>query len=63
MIKQSYQDGQARALRRFKLSSAAFNPTVSGQASAPAVSPPTLKPPVTPAAPVAAGAPRSKVLG
>lgn len=72
MIKSAFERGAAEALARFKLSNmqmgaAGYNPTLNGQAAAagtaPSVSPPSLKPPTTPAAPVATGAPKAKVLG
>ncbi len=69
-----YRRGVDAALARFKLSNAqagaaGYNPTLNGQAttngvaSAPSVSPPTMKPPTSPAAPIAGGAAKSKVLG
>lgn len=68
MINDAYRRGLETALARFKLSNmqlgaAGYNPTVNGQASAPAVSPPSMKPPTSPAAPMAGGAEKSKVLG
>lgn len=73
MINDAFNRGRAAAFSRFKLSNmqmgaAGYNPTLNGQASAaqggaPAVSPPTASPPSNPAAPGAAGAAKSKVLG
>ena len=73
MINDAFNKGRAAALARFKLSNmqmgaAGYNPTLNGQASAaqgsaPAVSPPSMSPPTNPAAPSAAGAAKSKVLG
>lgn len=73
MIDDAFKRGHAAALARFKLSNmqmgaAGYNPTLNGQASAaqgtsPAVSPPSMTPPSNPAAPGAAGAAKSKVLG
>lgn len=73
MMKNAFDRGRAAALARFKLSNmqagaAGYNPTLNGQASAaqgaaPAISPPSMAPPSNPAAPGAAGAAKSKVLG
>ena len=73
MIDDAFNRGRAAALSRFKLSNmqagaAGYNPTLTGQASAaqgsaPAVTPPSMAAPSNPAAPGAAGAAKSKVLG
>jgi hypothetical protein len=68
MIKNAYAHGRKAALSRFKLSNmqagaAGYNPMINGQASAPAISPPSMRPPTSPAPPIAAGAPKAKVLG
>ena len=68
MIKSAFANGCNAALSRFKLSNmqtgaADYNPVINGQASAPAISPPSMRPPTQPAPPIAAGAPKAKVLG
>lgn len=74
VMKDAHKRGVEAALARFKLSNmqagaAGYNPTLNGQAttngmaSAPSVSPPSMKPPTSPAAPLANGAAKSKVLG
>lgn len=73
-MKNDHRRGVEAALSRFKLSNmqagaAGYNPALNGQAttngmaSAPSVSPPSLKPPASPAGPLASGAAKSKVLG
>lgn len=74
MIKRRYLAGRDAALHRFKMSNmalgaAGYNPTLNGQAPTPSAgtamggSLPRSPAPATPAAPVAAGAGKSRVLG
>lgn len=68
MIRTHYDAGAQAALRKFKLANAGV-PNLSGQAPTPAagaaMGSPAVRPPgpVTPAAPVASGATKSRVLG
>lgn len=70
MLKNQYDKGQRDALAKFKLANLAagaqgYNPTLNGQASAPAPTqaPSALTPPTSVAAPRATGAAKSQVLG
>lgn len=68
MIHDARRRGAQAALARFKLSNmqagaAGYNPTLNGQSTGAAMSPPSMKPPAPPSPPMAAGAAKSKVLG
>lgn len=68
MIRDARKRGAETALARFKLSNAqagaaGYNPTLNGQTTGAAMSPPSMKPPTPPAPPMAAGASKAKVLG
>lgn len=68
MIHDAHRCGARAALARFKLSdtqvgATGYNPTLNGQSVSAAMSPPSMKPPSPPSPPMAAGAPKSKVLG
>lgn len=67
MLKNHYARGARAALERFKLSNLAagaqaYNPTLNGQTPTPNMNP-TTAPPTSAAPPLAAGAPKAKVLG
>lgn len=68
MINKALNEGVKTALARFKISNmqagaAGYNPSINGQSMGAAMSPPSMKPPSPPSPPMAAGAPKSKVLG
>lgn len=68
MIQDAHKRGAQAALARFKLSNmqtgaAGYNPTLNGQTTGAAMSPPSMKPPSPPSPPIAAGAAKAKVLG
>lgn len=69
MLRTQFDAGRAAALARFKVANAALGyaaPTVSNpmaNATAAAMPATTSKPPMAPAAPVAAGAPKSNIIG
>lgn len=66
MLKDQYNKGRQDALARFKLANLTqgaqgYNPTLNGQTASAQNA--ALKPPTTPAPPIAAGAAKSQVLG
>lgn len=68
MIHDARRRGVQAALARFKLSNmqagaAGYNPTLNGQATGAAMSPPSMRPPSPPSPPMATGAAKAKVLG